>query len=234
MPAPQGAFPVWSRVYTHPTERTFIEITEHPDAKAKAGYVWVFIAGALSGLIGTMLQFLFGLAGVQAAAQEYGTNLPSLPLAYGVSGLLWAICSMPSAGVGAVINLAVNTSLVHATAKFFGGQGTFDKLAYALGAIFAPLWLLGALTIPLNLLPYGSICTGSALSLLGLYTVYLQVTAIKAVHRCGWGEAFAAYFLPRLLLLLLCGVAFMLLWRAYGPEIRELMQLIQQLQQQRP
>jgi hypothetical protein len=35
-PASQGAFPVWSKVYTKPSEQTFVEITQHPEARAKS------------------------------------------------------------------------------------------------------------------------------------------------------------------------------------------------------
>jgi hypothetical protein len=65
----------------------------------------------------------------------------------------------------------------------------------------------------------------------GLYSLYLQVAAVKAVHRCGWGEAAAAYFLPGLLLVLLCGVGLLLVMRAIGPELNEIFRQIQQLQQ---
>lgn len=227
---PQGAIPVWTKVFTKPGEQTFIEITQHRDATAKSAYIWVFIAGALAGLLSTMLQFIVAMIGVQEVAQEFG-GLPGSPAAYGVGGLVWAICSAPSAGIGSVIGFAITTGVIHATARFFGGQGTFDKLAYAMGAVSAPISLLSALLIPLNAIPYAALCTAPVMIIAGLYALYLNVAAVKAVHQCGWGEAAAAYFLPGLLLVLLCGVSLIVLMRAIGPEINEILQQMQQLQQ---
>ena len=50
-PASQGALPVWTKVLTKPGERTFLEIIDHPEAKAKSAYIWVFLTGTLSALI---------------------------------------------------------------------------------------------------------------------------------------------------------------------------------------
>jgi hypothetical protein len=223
---PQGAIPVWTKVFTRPSEQTFLEILQHRDATAKSAYIWMFIAGALAGLISTLLQFIAGMIGAQAVAQEYG-GLPGAPGAYGVGGLLWAICSTPSAGVGSIIGFIISTGIVHVTARFFGGQGTFDKMAYAMGAVAAPISLVSALMLPFNVIPFAVLCTGPILLILGVYAMYLQVTAVKAVHRCGWGEAAAAYFLPGLLLVLLCGVSFLLLIRAFGPQFNEIFQQLQ-------
>lgn len=227
---PQGAIPVWIKVFTKPGEQTFTEITQHRDATAKSAYVWMFISGALAGLLTTMLQFIALLLGAREVAQQFG-GLPGLPAVYGVGGLVWAICSAPSAGIGSVVGFAVTAGVIHATARFFGGQGTFNRMAYAMGAVSAPLALLSALLIPLNAVPFASFCTAPLAILVGLYALYLQVTAVKAVHQCGWGEAAAAYFLPGLLVVLLCGVSFMLLARSIGPEINDIMQQLQQLQQ---
>jgi hypothetical protein len=68
--------------------------------------------------------------------------------------------------------------------------------------------------------------------LLGLdvYELCLQVPAIKAVHRCGWGEAAAPLLLPGILLAMLCGFLFLVLVRLGGPSINEIVQQMQGLQ----
>ena len=230
MPPSQGAFPVWSRVYTQPKEQTFIEITEHPEAKAKAAYIWVFLAGTLSGLVASMLQFIVAMIGLQAAATQYG-GLPSGGGFYGVGGLLGAICSAPLTGLFSMLGFMISTAIVHATAKFFGGQGTFDKLAYAFGAIAAPATLVSALMIPLNVIPFGVFCTLPVFVILGVYILFLEVTAIKAVHKFGWGESAAALFLPTILLGLLCGVLALGLMRLVGPSLNDILEQMRQLQQ---
>jgi hypothetical protein len=224
-PATQGAFPVWSKVYTRPSERTFVEITSHPEAKAKSAYTWVFIAGALSGLINSVTNFIVSLIVLRQT-----TDLPSgAGGALGAVGLLSALCTIPIAGAGAVAGFALSAGIVHITARFFGGQGSYDKLAYAFGAVTVPVTLVSAFLIPFNAFPPALFCTIPLLLAMGLYVMFLQVTAVKAVHQCGWGEAAAAYFLPSILILLLCGLSFVLLMRVAGPSINEFMQQLQQV-----
>ena len=227
-PPTQGAFPVWSKVFTKPKEQTFVEITSHPEAKAKAAYIWVFIAGTLSGLINSLTRFIFGLVALRQFAPDFG-QLPGAPAALGIGGLLGAICGAPIAGLFSVIGFAIGVAIVQATAKFFGGQGTFDKLAYAFGAIAVPFSLISALMVPLNMIPFVAFCTLPLLLVLGIYALFLEVTAIKAVHGCGWGEAAAALFLPSILIAMLCGIAFLGLMRVAGPSLNEIFQQLQSL-----
>ena len=228
-PPSQGAFPVWSKVFTRPTEQTFVQITEHPEARARTAYIWVFLAGTLSGLINSLTRFLIALAGLRQIAPEFG-QLPGSPALFGIGGLLGALCGAPIAGVFSLIGFAIGVSIVQATAKFFGGEGSFDRLAYAFGAIAVPFSVISALMVPLNLLPYVAFCTIPALIVLSLYVLFLEVTAVKAVHRFGWGEAAAALFLPTILLVMLCALLFFVAMRIAGPSINEIFQQLQGLQ----
>jgi hypothetical protein len=216
-PPSQGTFPIWSKVFTKPSEKTFVEITEHPEAKARAAYIWVFIAGTLSGLINSLTQ----------AAPEFG-QFPGASGMLGTAGLLGAICGAPIAVQFSVIGFAIGVSIVHATAKFLGGQGSFDRLAYAFGAIAVLLWVVSAFMIPLNAIPLVVFCTLPVLFVLGLYVLFLAVTAVKAVHRFSWGEATAALLLPAILFALLCGLLFLVLMRLVGPSINQIFQQLQQ------
>ena len=148
----------------------------------------------------------------------------------GTASLLGAVCGAPIAGAFSVIGFAIGAAIVHATARFFGGQGSFDRLAYAFGAIAAPLSLISGLATLLNIIPFAALCTIPVILILGLYGLVLEVAAIKAVHRRGWGEASAALLLPAILIGMLCGLAFLLLMKAAGPSINEILQQLQQLQ----
>lgn len=223
----QGAFPVWSKVYTRPSEQTFIEITEHPEAKAKSAYIWVFLAGTLSGLINGATQFVVSLMGLREVMPEFG-QVPGVTGALGTMGLLGVICGAPIAGLFSVIGFAIGTAIIQATARFFGGQGSYDRLAYAFGACVVPLSVLSAFMVPLNAIPYVAFCTIPILLGLSLYVLFLEMTAIKAVHRFSWGEAAAALFLPSILLGLLCGLVFVVFLRVAGPSINEIFQQLQQ------
>ena len=226
-PAPQGALPVWIKVFTKPGEQTFVEITDHPDAKAKAAYIWVFLAGTLSGLLNSLTQFIVSFIGLQQATPEIG-QMPGSPAMFGIGWLIFAICFAPLTGVFTVVGFSFGVAIIHATAKFFGGQGLFDKIAYAFGAITVPITIISALMVPLNVIPFLSFCTLPVLVLLGLYALYLEVAAIKAVHRLGWGESAAALLLPSILLVLLLGVIIFGLVRLAGPDFNEIFRQLQQ------
>jgi hypothetical protein len=226
-PAPQGALPVWIKVFTKPGERTFLEITDHPEAKARSAYIWVFLAGTLSALISSLVQFIGTLIGLQQLAPDIG-QVQGLPQVMGTAGLLGAVCGAPIAGVFSVIGFAIGVAIVHATARFFGGQGSFDKLAYAFGAIAAPFSLISGFATLLNIVPFAALCTIPVILVLGLYALFLEMAAIKAVHRCGWGEAAAALLLPAILIGLICGFSFLLLMKVAGPSINEILQQLQQ------
>jgi hypothetical protein len=228
-PPTQGAFPVWSKVFTRPGEKTFLEITDHPEAKAKSAYIWVFIVGTLTGLINSLVQFIGTLIGLQQAVPDIGQT-PGLSGVLGTTGLLGAICGAPIAGLFSVLGFAIGVAIVHATARFFGGQGSFDKLAYAFGAIAVPVSVISGVIAPLNIIPFAVFCTLPALIVLILYSLFLETAAIKAVHRFSWGEAAAALLLPTILLSLLCGVAFLALMRIAGPYFNEIFQQLQQIQ----
>lgn len=228
-PPSQGALPVWSKVFTRPREQTFVEITGHPEATAKAAYIWVFIAGTLSGLINSVTQFVLGLLELQQVAPDFG-QVPGMTGILGTAGLLGAVCGAPIAGLFSVIGFAIGVAIVQATARFFGGQGSFDRLAYAFGAITVPFTLISAFMVPLNAIPLAAFCTLPVLLGLSLYVLFLEVTAIKAVHGFSWGESIAALLLPTILLLMLCGLTFLVVMRAAGPSINEIFQQLQQLQ----
>lgn len=228
-PPSQGAFPVWSKVFTKPGEQTFLEITDHPEAKATSAYIWVFIVGTLSGLINSLVRFIVTMIGFQQAMPDFGQT-PGLPGAFGAAGLLGAICGAPITGLFSVIGFALSVAIIHATARFFGGQGSFDKLAYGFGAIAVPFSVISGLLAPFSIIPYVAFCTVPMLLALGLYVLFLETAAIKAVHRFTWGEAAATLLLPTILLGLLCGFAFLALMRVAAPYINEIFQQLQQVQ----
>lgn len=225
-PVTQGAFPVWRRVFTKPGEKTFLEIIDHPEARAKSAYIWVFLAGTLTGLISGLVQFLAALIGLRSAAPELG-ELAGFSGIFGTAGLVGALCNAPLAGLSSLIGFVLVVAILHATARFLGGQGTFDQMAYAFGAVVAPLSLVSGLVLPFNLIPFAALCILPVMLVLGLYGMYLQVAAIKAVHKFGWGGAAATFFLPTILLGLLCGVLFVGLLRVAGPSINEIFQQLQ-------
>jgi hypothetical protein len=227
-PPPQGAFPVWSRVYTQPSVRTFIEITEHPEAKANGAYVWVFIAGTLATLITSLLQSVIIRQVSPEVGQSMSRLLPGGAIGvFGASlGILSMVCVSGLSGLFSTLGFAISTALVQAASSALGGRGTFDKLAYAFGAIAVPATLISALIAPLSAIPAATYCTIPLLLALAFYVIVLQVKAIRAVHRLGWGSSILALLLPGIVLVLLCGLLFVGLVVLAGPGILQDMQQV--------
>jgi Na+-transporting NADH:ubiquinone oxidoreductase subunit NqrD len=65
-------------------------------------------------------------------------------------------------------------------------------------AISVPISLVSSVFTPFSGIPVLGICTGIVSSLLGLYALFLQVTAVKAVNKFGWGQAAGSVLLPGL------------------------------------
>ena len=234
VPAPgvAGWLPVWTKAVSQPSEQTFIELTERPDAVSKTAFIWVFLAATLStivvGILSVILQAMGfssmpAIPGLEQYTSPGGAQGTSI-----ISSLIASLCAAPVAGIFAVIFFAIGVGLVQWIAKLFGGAGTFDKLAYAVGAISVPLTLVTTILSPFSVIPVLGVCTGLLSLGAGIYGLVLQVMAVKGVNRFGWGAAIGSVLLPWLVIVLLCvcvvGVTLMLL----GPAISEVFQQINQ------
>jgi hypothetical protein len=93
-----------------------------------------------------------------------------------------------------------------------------------------PQMLPPTLLTPLSLILFVSLCLLPGYILLGGYTLFLEVAAIKAVHRFGWDGSAAALLMPTILIGMLCGIAFLGLLRIAGPSISDIFQQLQQTQ----
>jgi hypothetical protein len=222
-PPPQGAFPIWRKVFTKPLPQTFLEITQHPDATARNAYVWVFLAGTFSGLVSGVLRFALSMTALRQAAPQLN-QFPGLSAGIGFGGIVGTLCAAPLAGVFSVIGFAINTALIHWIARFLGGQSTFDKMAYSYGAITAPLTILAAIFVPFYAIPYASFCALPILLVAGLFAIYLQIAAVKGVHGFGWLEAVIAVFLPVILLGFMCAFVVLGIMKTLGPSFNDLIQ----------
>jgi len=226
-PAPgvSGWLPVWIKAVTKPNEQTFIEITSSLEATSKIAFIWVFIAGTLSGLVSGLIQMVLLAAGFQS--QGFGQFSGSAGRGIGAS-FGAALCGAPVIGLLSVISLAIGAAITQWIAKLFGGTGTFEKMAYAIAAITVPVTLVAMFLTPLSAVPYLGICTGLLSAGIGLYALFLQITAVKAVNGFGWGPAIGSVLLPGLVIGLVCacivGVSLALL----GPKIAEIFTQIQQ------
>ena len=124
----QRAFLVWNKVYTKPSEQTFVEITDQPEARATSAYVWVFLAGALSLVINGVIQAIVDLSVLRQFASESRemaallSTMYLVPIVFFMIGsLVCGLCPVPFAGAMAMIGFVMNVGMTHSTARFFGG-----------------------------------------------------------------------------------------------------------------
>jgi len=237
-PGPAGWLPVWIKAVTQPNEQTFINISEHPDATSKTAFIWIFIAGTVTTLVSGLIQALLLAVGVvpqtyPGMEQFPGGGADMMPFVAG-SSLVSTICAAPIAGVLSVIFFAIGVAIIQWIAKMFGGAGTFDKLAYAIAAISVPVSLVSMVLTPLNIVPYLNICTGLLSFGIAIYALYLQVLAVKAVNRFGWGAAIGSVFIPSLVIIFVCGCLVIGGLMLMGPAIGEVFSEINQSLQNAP
>lgn len=212
-PGPAGWLPVWIKAVSKPNEQTFVEITEHPDAVSRTAFIWVFIAGTVSGIFQAILQTIYAATGTTPQLPIPGLEqyMPSGGGDAGAIGitLIAGLCLSPVAGVISVIFFAIFTAIVQWIAKLFGGVGSFDKLAYALAAITVPFTLVSSALALFTAIPFVGACFGILSLGLSLYLIVLEVMAVKGVNRFGWGAAIGSVFIPGLVVFIfLCCIVF--------------------------
>ncbi|HET9587283.1 MAG TPA: Yip1 family protein [Anaerolineales bacterium] len=194
LPAPSGVsawLSTWRDAVTRPSEQTFIRIAQSPQAKSTTAFLWIFVTSLLSIFLGSLIQPMMLRQLPQAS--DFGLDQFG---AEATGGLVAAICGAPIGALISVVVFAIFVGIVQLVAKMFGGTGTFDQLAYAIGAIIAPFYLVSAVLNLLSAIPYVVYCSGLLGFLALLYVIALEVTAVKGVNRFGWGPAAASVLLP--------------------------------------
>jgi hypothetical protein len=223
-PEPAGWLPVWIKAVTQPKEQTFIDITEHPDALPKTAYIWVFIAGTISAIIQAIATAVGAATGVGSPLQQIPGLEKYLPQNTGGGGgfgisLVGGLCASPIAGLLSIVFFALFVAIIQWIAKLFGGTGTYNKLLYAFAAITVPFTIVSSLFVLLGMIPFVGICTAVISFGLSIYALVLQVMAVKAVNRFGWGQAAGSVFLPGCIVFILCACLVIGILMLLGPMI---------------
>lgn len=203
-PGPMGWIQTWIKAITQPNEQSFIEIVSSPEATSKTAFIWVFIAGTVAGL----MQAVVSTISLATGTASQISSIPGLEQYFpsGSSGntdiatlattLFTGICSAPIAGLVSIVFFALGVAIIQWVAKLFGGTGSFEKLAYAFAAISVPMSLISAVLSFIAVIPYVGLCGGILSFGLAIYSLYLQVTATKAVNNFGWGQAIGSVLIP--------------------------------------
>lgn len=207
-PGPAGWVATWIKAVTQPNEQSLLEIAESPEASDRNAYIWVFLAGVVSGLVQAVASAFGSSSMMQALSQVPGMD-QYLPASTGGIGSSFAsviagVCLSPIAGLMTVIFFALGVAIIQWIAKLFGGAGNYSKLLYVMAAITVPLSVVSSVLSLIQIVPLVGICILPVSLLLSFYGLALEVMAVKAVNRFGYGQAVGSVFLPGCAVMLVC------------------------------
>ncbi len=199
----ESFFQIWIRALTKPNESTYAALAASPRAKASTAFLWVFLTAFVPGFVGVLVNG----SQLSQRLQQAGVDVGSSGGGLGAS-LVSFLCVTPFVAVLGVVGFIISAGIMQWIARLFRGQGTFDQLAYSLGAITAPGLLVSAVLSLPSLIPVVGICSGIFGGLFSIYLIVLEVTAIKGVHKFGWGPAIGTLVIPGLVVgLIACCIA---------------------------
>jgi hypothetical protein len=210
-----GWFNVWMDALTKPNEQTYARIAGSGNAKSTTAFLWIFVASLVQFFLASLVQG----AAMRQLMQQYDLGGGQFGGGGLVSQLVTAICGAPVAAVISVIFFAAFVGVIQFIARMFGGQGTFDQLAYVLAAITAPFSLITGVLTLLSAIPFVGLCFSIVIVLAGFYILYLEVMAVKVVNQFGWGQAAGTLLLPFIVICCCLSVGVIGIMRALGPVI---------------
>ncbi len=229
-PGLAGWIQVWIKAVTKPSENTFYELTEDPAATSKTAYLWVFIAGTISGVFQAILQGIYTASGTTPTIPGLEEFMPASTGDAGsaIVSVLISICLAPVVGGITVLFFALGTAITQWIAKLFNGLGTYDKLLYAFAAITVPFTLVSSVLSLFTAIPFLGACFGLLSLGLAIYVIVLQIMAVKGVNRFGWGPAVGSVLIPAAVIFTLCCCVIFGLSMLLGPVIGDVFNQINQ------
>jgi hypothetical protein len=174
----------------------------------------------ISNIVSFIIISLVALFGPSNQFDNLGTSLGATAISI--------ICGAPIGAVIGVFFYALEIAITQWVAKLFKGTGTYNQLIYSVAAFMAPMMLVSSLISALGMIPTVGICFSVFGILIGLYNLFLMVTAVKGVNRFGWGEALGSVFLPGIVIVFLCGCVIVAILMLLGPVIGNVFSTINQ------
>ncbi len=220
---PTPFYQTWITALTKPNEQTYAAIASSPDANANKAYLWLFLVALLNFFFATLVQGVV----MRNMMQQFGDSADFLNNGFG-GGIIAAICGAPVGAAIYVLFFAITTAIVQWIAKMFNGQGSYNQLAYAFGAILAPYMLVSSVLTLLSAIPYVGFCFSAIAGIAGIYILVLEIMAVKGVNQIGWGAAVGALLIPVLVIVFLCACLVGVTLALLGPVISETFDSINQ------
>lgn len=191
-----GMFQTWIRVLTGPSEATFEQEKESPNATLSTALIWTVIAAVVAAILGFMQSLLFASSAQGLMGMISQMDLPPESAAMieqmTASGLLAG-----ASGAGALAGIVITpivflivVGIVHLIARMLGGQGDFGRYAYLSASIGAPVSIVNAF---LGFIP---VVGGCVVALLSIYSLILNYFAIKVAYSLTSGRAIVVILIP--------------------------------------
>jgi hypothetical protein len=202
---------VWMRAVTQPQVDVYRAHLTDPGASLQRGVTWVFvasIAGSLMEAVASSMSRLGG-PGMFAFDEALKANI----------SLATALCCAPFSAVFGLLVFFIWNGIQYFIAVMLGGEGSFEDQIYSVASFVAPMSLIGVLV---GMIPcFGPLAAFGAL----LYSLFLNVVALEAVHLFGRGKAVIAS-LWWLLLFCLCPIVLIIVLVVMGVAIGSAVQNI--------
>lgn len=222
---PEPFYQTWLKALTRPNEQNFAEMALSAGANPNKAYLWVFLTNLVNMVVALALQGV-NMRQMREFLPPEASQYFSQPA--GGVGVVGVLCGAPVSAALSVLFFALGVAIIQWIAKMFGGQGDYGKLVYVMGAITAPIALVSAVLTLLAAIPFIGVLFGLVSMVVGLYTLFLNITAVKGVNQFGWGPAIGSVLLPAVVVFLLvccCVVAALMLM---GPMIGDVFSTINQ------
>ena len=226
-----SAVETWIAAVTKPSEGTFAEIAAQPGATTGKAFLWVAVASLISSLFASIAQSVGAGQSMEMMREFLPPDMAyALPSGGGGAGMGIGtiLCGAPVGALFGVIFFAIGVGLIQWVAKLFGGTGSFEKLAYTFAAIMVPISVVSALFTLLGMIPFIGILFGLVSFAISIYSLVLNVLAVKAVNGLDTGRAVGAVLLPGLVIFIFICCCVGIGLAALGPAIGEVFSEIQQ------
>jgi hypothetical protein len=178
---------VWTDAFRNPNEAGYQALLADSNATGGRGLRWLLISNAIVyGIVVAIMAGFLLVFGLAAFTSRSNDTSPGLMLLIFAGVLLIEYVLM----VGfALIGNVFTSGIPHLIAKLLGGSGSFSKVIYLYAAINSPFLLV---YITVGMLPFVNMLLLPAV----FYIKYLEILAIKTVHRLTWMRAAIAVLTP--------------------------------------
>lgn len=185
--APLPWYEVWLSALTRPNPQAYEVLLSDPEVGVSRALLWAAAAGLASGGLILLAQTLFfnaftGLLPAEQSALLRSAN-PTTLLAIAF------LCGLPAFTFSAMLGVLFTAGVTHLAARLFGGSRPFAEQAYLTAAYSSPVSILNSV---LALIPL----VNCLVLPLNLYALFLNIVAVKAVNRFGWGAAAVSGLAP--------------------------------------